>query len=316
MQQRSLFIVLAICLLVPTVAAQESFDIIIRGGRVVDGSGNPWVRADIGIVGDRITRIGDLSSAAAKREILADGLVVAPGFIDPHTHARRGIFQVPTADNALLQGVTTLTEGNDGSSPLPVGEHLQRVAEIGISPNWAVFVGHGTVRNAVIGRDHRDPTAAELDQMKALVDTAMEEGALGLSTGLFYVPGAFSVPCGDGRNPSPSGEEKSVVVWSRAPVSPWSAHENGPQRSPGVDPEISEARVDWRGGGSCARFDPPDSAGARVGSPVRKSGTRPRPRVCFVSPESGHQHDCPVAEGDQLAGAPSGVSALAQSVLG
>ena len=126
----------------------------------------------------------------------------------------------------------------------------------------------------------------------------------------------ISVPCGDGRNPSPSGEEKSVVVWSRAPVSPWSAHENGPQRSPGVDPEISEARVDWRGGGSCARFDPPDSAGARVGSPVRKSGTRPRPRVCFVSPESGHQHDCPVAEGDQLAGAPSGVSALAQSVLG
>ena len=192
MQQRSLFFVLAICLLVPTVAAQESFDIVIRGGRVVDGSGNPWVRADIGIVGDRITRIGDLSSAAAKREILADGLVVAPGFIDPHTHARRGIFQVPSADNALLQGVTTLTEGNDGSSPLPVGEHLQRVAETGISPNWAVFVGHGTVRNAVIGRDDRDPTAAELDQMKALVDTAMEEGALGLSTGLFYVPGAFS----------------------------------------------------------------------------------------------------------------------------
>ena len=80
----------------------------------------------------------------------------------------------------------------------------------------------------------------------------------------------ISVPCGDGRNPSPSGEEKSVVVWSRATVSPWSAHEIGPQSSPGVDPEISEARVDWRGGGSCARFDPPDSAGARVGSPVRK----------------------------------------------
>ena len=77
---------------------------------------------------------------------------------------------------------------------------------------------------------------------------------------------SISVPCGDGRNPSPSGEEKSVGVWSRAPVSPWSAHENGPQSSPGVDPEISEARVDWRGGGSCARFDPPDSAGARVGS--------------------------------------------------
>ena len=83
------------------------------------------------------------------------------GFIDPHTHARRGIFQVPTADNALLQGVTTLTEGNDGSSPLPVGEHLEQIAETGISPNWAVFVVQGTVRSAVIGRDDRDPVGRE-----------------------------------------------------------------------------------------------------------------------------------------------------------
>ena len=192
MQRRSLVSILLIWLLAPGAVAQESFDIIIRGGRVVDGSGNPWVKTDVGVVGDRIMRIGDLSAATAPREISADGLVVAPGFIDPHTHARRGIFQVPTANNALLQGVTTLTEGNDGSSPLPVGEHLERVADTGISPNWAVFVGHGSVRNAVIGRDDRDPTAEELDQMKALVVTAMEEGALGLSTGLFYVPGAFS----------------------------------------------------------------------------------------------------------------------------
>ena len=183
---------LAICLLVLTPAAQTSFDIIIRGGRVIDGSGNPWVAADIGIVGDRITRIGDLSSATAGREILAAGLAVAPGFIDPHTHARRGIFKVPTADNALLQGVTTLTEGNDGSWPLPVGRHLERIVSTGISPNWAVFVGQGTVRSAVIGSDDREPTAAELDRMKTLVATAMEEGALGLSTGLFYVPGAFT----------------------------------------------------------------------------------------------------------------------------
>ena len=190
--RRVLFTGFAICLLVSTPAAQESFDIIIRGGRVVDGSGNPWVAADVGIVGDRIGRIGDLSSATAGREIAADGLVVAPGFIDPHTHALGGIFQVPTAENALLQGVTTLTEGNDGGSPLPVGEHLDQIAATGISPNWAVFVGQGTVRSAVIGRDDRDPTPAELDQMKALVSTAMEEGALGLSTGLFYVPGAFT----------------------------------------------------------------------------------------------------------------------------
>lgn len=88
---------------------------------MVDGSGNPWVAADIEIVGDRITRIGDRSSATASGEIRADGFIVESGFIDPHSHARVGIFKVPTADNVPLQGVTTLTEGNDGSSPLPVG---------------------------------------------------------------------------------------------------------------------------------------------------------------------------------------------------
>ena len=130
--------------------------------------------------------------AVTRRVIDADGLVVAPGFIDPHTHAVRGIFQVPTADNALLQGVTTLTEGNDGSSPFPIAPHLARIAEAGISPNWAVYVGQGTIRREVIGADDREPTPDELDRMRALVAQAMEEGALGLSTGLFYVPGSFT----------------------------------------------------------------------------------------------------------------------------
>ena len=101
----------------PEAWAQESFDVIIRGGKVIDGSGNPWFRADVGVRGDRVARIGDLSNFSAARVIEAGNLVVAPGFIDPHTHALGGIFDVPTADNALLQGVTTLTEGNDGSSP-------------------------------------------------------------------------------------------------------------------------------------------------------------------------------------------------------
>ena len=181
-----------VALLTTGTPGQESFDVIIRGGRVVDGTGNPWVRADVGIRGDRIARIGDLSGAAAELEIDAEGLVVSPGFIDPHTHASRGIFQVPTADNVLLQGVTTLTEGNDGSSPLPIGEHLEQIERTGISPNWAVFVGQGTVRTAVMGRDSRPATSAELATMRDLVSTAMEEGALGLSTGLFYVPGTFT----------------------------------------------------------------------------------------------------------------------------
>ena len=185
---------LALALSATPLAAQEEepFDLLIRGGRVIDGTGNPWVRADVAVRGDRIARIGHLPDATADRVIDAEGLVVAPGFVDPHTHAVRGIFDVPTADNYLLQGVTTLTEGNDGSSPWPVGEHLDQIAELGISPNWGIFAGQGTIRREVMGSEDRDPTRDELDRMRALVAEAMAEGAFGLSTGLFYVPGSFT----------------------------------------------------------------------------------------------------------------------------
>ncbi|MFM1896087.1 MAG: hypothetical protein RLZZ385_1161 [Pseudomonadota bacterium] len=178
-------------MLSPPLLAQ-TFDILIRGGRVIDGSGNPWIYADVGIDGERITAIGDLDGAQGRQVIDADGLVVTPGFIDPHTHALRGIFDVPTADSALLQGVTTLTEGNDGSSPFPVGEHLREIESLGISTNWGIFVGQGTVRGRVIGAEDRDATSAELQRMEQMIDQAMTEGALGVSTGLFYVPGSFT----------------------------------------------------------------------------------------------------------------------------
>ena len=194
MRVRRLLILLTLILLAAPLAGQEEerFDLLIRGGRVVDGSGNPWVRADVAVRGDRIARIGHLPDATADRIVDAGGLVVAPGFVDPHTHAVRGIFDVPTADNYLLQGVTTLTEGNDGSSPWPIGDHLERIEELGISPNWGVFAGQGTIRREVIGTEDRDPTPDELDRMRALVAQAMREGAFGLSTGLFYVPGSFT----------------------------------------------------------------------------------------------------------------------------
>ncbi|MXY24738.1 MAG: D-aminoacylase [Acidobacteria bacterium] len=194
MQARRFLILLGLVLLAAPLAGQgqERFDLLIRGGRVVDGSGNPWVRADVAIRGDQIARIGHLPEATADRIVDAEGLVVAPGFIDPHTHAVRGIFDVPTADNYLLQGVTTLTEGNDGSSPWPIGDHLERIAELGISPNWGIFAGQGTIRREVIGAEDRDPTRDELDRMRALVAQAMRQGAFGLSTGLFYVPGSFT----------------------------------------------------------------------------------------------------------------------------
>ena len=179
-------------LLLPSLGNSQDYDLIIRGGKVVDGSGNPWYRADIAIKGDRIAEIGQLSKLEAKRVIDANGLVVAPGFIDPHTHALRGIFEVPNAESALLQGVTTLTEGNDGSSPYPIDRHYADIDNLRISPNWAVFVGQGTIRQRVIGFGLRKATADEMERMKQMVRDAMEQGALGISTGLFYVPGSFT----------------------------------------------------------------------------------------------------------------------------
>jgi len=170
----------------------NNYDIVIGNGKIVDGSGNPWYEADIGIIGDRIVHIGNLQSHSTAKFIDAKNLIVSPGFIDPHTHAIRGVFDVPNVESSLLQGVTTLTEGNDGSSPFPIDRHFQKILDKKISPNWGVFVGHGTIRSKVVGSEDREPTPNELDQMKDLVKQAMEHGALGLSTGLYYVPGNFA----------------------------------------------------------------------------------------------------------------------------
>ncbi|MDO7709924.1 MAG: amidohydrolase family protein, partial [Gammaproteobacteria bacterium] len=169
--------------------SKNEFDIIISNGTIVDGSGQGSYQADIGIVDDRIVKIADLSESKSVHIINAENLIVSPGFIDSHTHAIRGIFDVPTAESSLLQGVTTLTDGNDGTSPFPIKEHYQKIENTRISPNWAVFVGQGTIRQEVMGLENRDPTASELSKMKLMVKEAMEEGALGISTGLFYVPG-------------------------------------------------------------------------------------------------------------------------------
>jgi dihydroorotase/N-acyl-D-amino-acid deacylase len=173
-------------------AQTPSYDLVIRNGRIVDGTGSPWYRGDLGIRGDTIARIAPRIDAPAARVVDAAGKVVAPGFIDPHTHARRGIFDVPTADNYVRQGVTTIFEGPDGSSPIPLRPFLDRVAATRITPNFAMFVGQGSVREQVIGSVDRKATPAEIDKMRELVKQGMEDGAFGLSSGLFYVPGTFT----------------------------------------------------------------------------------------------------------------------------
>jgi len=173
-------------------AQTPSFDLIIRNGRIVDGTGSPWYRADVAIRGDAIARIAPRIDTPAARVVDAAGKVVSPGFIDLHTHARRGIFEVPTADNYVRQGVTTIFEGPDGGSPIPLRPFLDRVSATRITPNFAMFVGQGSVRDQVIGPADRKATPAELDRMRALVQQGMEDGAFGLSSGLFYVPGTFT----------------------------------------------------------------------------------------------------------------------------
>ena len=179
-------------LAVVVAASADSFDILIRDGRIVDGAGNPWFRGDVGIRGDSIAAVGHLPGAKAKRVIDAGGHIVAPGFIDMHNHGRRGIFKVPTAENYIRQGVTTIIEGNDGGSPIPLKKLLDKLGGAEVAVNVGSFVGHGSIRREVIGRDDRKATPGELDQMRNMTRRAMEQGALGLSTGLFYIPGVFA----------------------------------------------------------------------------------------------------------------------------
>ena len=183
---------LLILIVISSCSDRPDYDLIIKNGSIIDGSGQPRFSTNIGIKDDTIHMLSAHDSKTAKEYIDATNLIVAPGFIDIHTHAVRGIFDVPTADAFLYQGVTTLTDGNDGSSPFPIGKHYQKIEEIGISPNWAVFVGQGTIREEVMGLENRAPTSSELEEMKELTKEAMKEGALGLSSGLFYVPGNFS----------------------------------------------------------------------------------------------------------------------------
>jgi len=170
----------------------QPFDILIQHARIVDGSGNPWYMGNIGIRGDTIATISNQSDLPAKLVIDARGLTVAPGFIDIHTHARRGIFEDTAAQNYIRQGVTTLIEGPDGSSPLPIGEFLQKIAATKIAPNFGMFVGQGSIRQQVMGTENRKATPEEIAKMKEITRQAMLDGALGLSTGLFYVPGNFT----------------------------------------------------------------------------------------------------------------------------
>ena len=170
----------------------ERYDLVLAGGEVHDGRGGAPRVADVGIRGERVAAIGDLSDARAAERVDVSGLAVMPGFLDIHSHATRGVFRHPLAENYLRQGVTTALGGPDGSSPLPIGEWLTRFETEGAAVNMGLLVGHGTVRREVLGLEDRAPDETELETMRGLVDQAMRDGAFGLSTGLKYPPGTFA----------------------------------------------------------------------------------------------------------------------------
>lgn len=181
----------------PAVEAQVgagSFDLLIRNGKVVDGTGNPWFRADVGIRGDRVVAVGDLAAATATRELDAGGRLVTPGFIDTHSHAGGGLASsgLSHAQPLLAQGVTTVFVNPDGGGPVDIDAQREDLLADGLGVNAAPFVAHGSVRRAVLGMEDRLAGAAELDEMRALVRAGMEAGAWGLSSGPFYAPGSYS----------------------------------------------------------------------------------------------------------------------------
>jgi N-acyl-D-amino-acid deacylase len=160
----------------------------------MDGSGNPWLRADIGIKGDRIAAIGRLPESRAVRIIDAADRLVTPGFIDVHSHAAEGLMREPLrqARPLLAQGVTTIVVNPDGGGPVNLAQQRRRFEADRLGVNVALLIGHGSVRREVMGNARRPPTESELERMRALVRQGMSDGAVGLSSGLFYTPGSFA----------------------------------------------------------------------------------------------------------------------------
>ncbi len=180
--------------LAATGLAGQQYDLLIRNGRVLDGTGNPWYRADVAVTGDRVAAVGDLPSATARTVIDAEGLFVAPGFIDTHSHAGPGLAApgLSPAQPLLAQGITTVVVNPDGGGSVDLEAQRAELLRDGLGVNVALMVPHGSVRREVLGMQDRAPTAAEMERMKALVRAGMEAGAFGLSSGPYYAPGSFS----------------------------------------------------------------------------------------------------------------------------
>ena len=204
-----------------------TYDLIIRGGQVIDGSGNPWFYADVAVKDGRIAAVGAVGNATATRIINATGLIVTPGFIDMHSHADSGLSQMDLrhSPNMVAQGITLSVVNQDGRSPRwPIRDQKALYEKQGIGTNAVLLVGHGTVRTRIMGnqRDNQVATDADIQAMQKMVDEGMADGAFGLSSGLEYDPGRYS-------------ETREVVALTRM-VKDYGGFYISHERSEGADP--------------------------------------------------------------------------------
>jgi N-acyl-D-amino-acid deacylase len=232
--QSALFSLLLLSVGGPAFASEpETFDLLIRNARILDGTGNPWRLGDVGVRDGRIARLGRGLAGTADEIVDARGRYLTPGFIDLHSHAddafdpENGLRSLDprrrAAPNLVSQGITTVVVNQDGRSPLPIGEQRDRLIELGTGPNVALLVGHGSVRQRVLGAAfRREATPSEIERMRELIREAMEEGAFGLSAGLEYAPGRWSAT-----------EELIQCVLE---IEPFDGLLISHQRSEGVDP--------------------------------------------------------------------------------
>lgn len=177
---------------IPSIAFTQQYDVVILNGKIIDGTGNSWYYGDIAIKDGKIEAIGKFKDITAPKIIDAKGLIVAPGFIDVHGHIESGVFENPAAGNYIYDGVTTVITGNCGGSADDLKKFFWRLDSMKTSINVASLVGHNTVRRLAMGLDNRLATANEQKKMEELVAQAMKDGAVGLSTGLIYLPGMYS----------------------------------------------------------------------------------------------------------------------------